>query len=60
MFDIKTPKRTYYLAAESEEDMNRWVDFVCHVCGLKPFTVDENAGKIIGFIKYIIFIFHPT
>ncbi|CAI6365438.1 unnamed protein product [Macrosiphum euphorbiae] len=43
MFDIKTPKRTYYLAAESEEDMNKWVDFVCHVCGLKPFTVDENA-----------------
>ncbi|VVC45566.1 Hypothetical protein CINCED_3A021492 [Cinara cedri] len=43
MFDIKTPKRTYYLAAESEDDMNKWVDFVCHVCGLKPFTVDENA-----------------
>jgi len=47
MFDIKTPKRTYYLAAESEEDMNKWVDFVCHVCGLKPFTVDENAGKYL-------------
>ncbi|XP_050526686.1 protein daughter of sevenless isoform X2 [Daktulosphaira vitifoliae] len=43
MFDIKTPKRTYYLAAESEDDMNKWVDFVCHVCGLKPFTVDENS-----------------
>lgn len=53
MFDIKTPKRTYYLAAESEEDMNRWVDFVCHVCGLKPFTVDENNGKNIDFIEYL-------
>lgn len=45
MFDIKTPKRTYFLAAESEEDMNEWVSFVCHVCGLKPFTVDEHAGN---------------
>lgn len=53
MFDIKTPKRTYYLAAESEEDMNIWVGFVCHVCGLKSFTVDENAGKNISFIDYI-------
>lgn len=47
MFDIKTPKRTYYLAAESEKDMNDWVSFVCHVCGLKPFTVDENSGNYL-------------
>lgn len=56
MFDIKTPKRTYYLAAESEEDMNKWVDFVCHVCGLKPFTVDENAGKYL-FLMFFFYFF---
>ncbi|XKL64446.1 hypothetical protein PGB90_004532 [Kerria lacca] len=43
MFTIRTPKRTYYLAAESEEDMNKWVDCVCHVCGLKPFMSEDTV-----------------
>ncbi|EDW78826.1 uncharacterized protein Dwil_GK12654 [Drosophila willistoni] len=34
MFDIKTPKRTYYLAAETEEDMRDWVNCICQVCHL--------------------------
>ncbi|KAK9502972.1 hypothetical protein O3M35_011643 [Rhynocoris fuscipes] len=42
MFDVKTPKRTYYLAAETEEDMNKWVDCVCHVCGLKSYSQEES------------------
>lgn len=41
MFDIKTPKRTYYLAAENEDDMNRWVDAICHICGLKTYPQDS-------------------
>jgi hypothetical protein len=45
MFDVKTPKRVYYLAAESEEDMNRWVEYVCHVCGLKAYK-DEDGMSI--------------
>lgn len=43
MFDVRTPKRTYYLAAETEADMNKWVDCVCHVCGLKAFAQDETT-----------------
>ncbi|XP_014262242.1 GRB2-associated-binding protein 1 [Cimex lectularius] len=43
MFDVRTPKRTYYLAAETEEDMNKWVECVCHVCGLKAYTQEENV-----------------
>ncbi|XP_076319432.1 uncharacterized protein LOC143230189 isoform X2 [Tachypleus tridentatus] len=39
MFDIRTPKRTYYLAAETAADMNKWVDCICSVCGLK---IDEE------------------
>ncbi|GLH13073.1 Protein daughter of sevenless [Gryllus bimaculatus] len=42
MFDVKTPKRIYYLAAESEEEMNKWVEYVCHVCGLKAYKDDED------------------
>lgn len=41
MFDIKTPKRVYYLCAETEQEMNRWVDCVCQVCGLKIFSQDD-------------------
>ncbi|XP_042214862.1 GRB2-associated-binding protein 1-like isoform X2 [Homarus americanus] len=42
MFDIKTPKRIYYLCAETEQEMNRWVDCVCHVCGLKIYTQEDE------------------
>lgn len=42
MFDVKTPKRTYYLAADSDTDMNKWVDCVCQVCGLKS-AADDNC-----------------
>ncbi|KAK7072626.1 GPI-anchor transamidase subunit gab1 [Halocaridina rubra] len=42
MFDIKTPKRVYYLCAETEQEMNRWVDCVCQVCGLKMYSQEED------------------
>ncbi|XP_011880032.1 PREDICTED: protein daughter of sevenless isoform X2 [Vollenhovia emeryi] len=42
MFNVKTPKRIYYLVAENEADMNKWVDAVCQVCGLKAYTQDED------------------
>lgn len=45
MFDIKTPKRVYYLAADSEQEMTRWVDYVCRVCGLHPFQTEEVDVK---------------
>uniref|UniRef100_A0A336LKP1 CSON010146 protein n=1 Tax=Culicoides sonorensis TaxID=179676 RepID=A0A336LKP1_CULSO len=35
MFDIKTPNRIYYLAANSEKDMREWVKWICQVCGLQ-------------------------
>ncbi|XP_019881614.1 GRB2-associated-binding protein 1 isoform X2 [Aethina tumida] len=43
VFDIKTPTRTYYLAAETEEEMKSWVDNICKVCGLKS---SEDAGTL--------------
>ncbi|XP_011498451.1 PREDICTED: GRB2-associated-binding protein 2-like [Ceratosolen solmsi marchali] len=42
MFNVKTPKRIYYLVAENEIDMNKWVDAICQVCGLKAYTQDED------------------
>lgn len=45
MFDLRTPKRLYYLAADTEEDMNRWVEYVCHVCGLRACKTDDDDGQ---------------
>ncbi|XP_063845966.1 GRB2-associated-binding protein 1-like [Scylla paramamosain] len=42
MFDIKTPKRVYFLCAETEREMNRWVDCVCQVCGLKIYSQEDE------------------
>ncbi|XP_055893150.1 GRB2-associated-binding protein 3-like isoform X2 [Biomphalaria glabrata] len=32
----KNKSRTYYLAADTEPEMNSWVQWLCHVCGLRP------------------------
>lgn len=42
MFDVRTPKRIYYLAADSEDEMMKWVHNVCHVCGLKAYSDDDG------------------
>lgn len=44
MFDIKTPNRTYYLAADTEEEMKEWVKYICNICSLKG-TTDDEIGK---------------
>lgn len=52
MFDIRTPKRVYFLAADSENDMNNWVGCICHVCGLKVFyREDEEAGSSLTLTR---------
>lgn len=42
MFDVKTPTRTYYLAADTEEDMRGWVNCICHVCQLQETQTNEE------------------
>lgn len=42
VFDIKTPTRTYYLAADTEKEMISWVKCICNVCGLKCTSGDED------------------
>lgn len=41
MFDIKTPHRVYYLAADSDEEAKHWVNLICQVCNLQE--TDENG-----------------
>ncbi|XP_023246806.1 protein daughter of sevenless-like isoform X2 [Copidosoma floridanum] len=48
VFKLKTPKRTYYLAADNEADMNKWVHIVCQVCGMKE-SDGEQRSRVITF-----------
>ena len=45
VFDLRTEERTWYLVAESEEDMNRWVSSICLICGFNP-TEDGTTESI--------------
>lgn len=44
MFDMKTPNRTYYMAADTEEDMRNWVMVICQVCNLQE--TEEKANIV--------------
>ncbi|CAG7724809.1 unnamed protein product [Allacma fusca] len=43
-FNLRTPSRVYYLAADTEPEMNKWVTCLCQVCGLK--TVEEEGTEM--------------
>ncbi len=44
VFDIKTAERTFYLVAETEEEMNRWVRSICQLCGFNQ-SEDNHQGR---------------
>ncbi|OCT56418.1 uncharacterized protein LOC734245 isoform X4 [Xenopus laevis] len=46
IFDIKTIDRVFYLVAESEEEMNKWVRNICDICGFNP--TDEDVKPVVN------------
>ncbi|XP_043927247.1 GRB2-associated-binding protein 2 [Protopterus annectens] len=44
VFDIKTSDRTFYLVAETEEEMNKWVRSICLICGFNQS--EDNTDSI--------------
>lgn len=40
IFDIKTIDRVFYLVADTEEEMNKWVRCICDICGFNPTDSD--------------------
>lgn len=46
MFDIRTTKRVYYLVAKNEDEMNKWVDCICSVCGLKMEAIQNELALL--------------
>ncbi|XP_035477951.1 GRB2-associated-binding protein 2 isoform X1 [Scophthalmus maximus] len=45
VFDIKTSDRTFYLVAETEEEMNKWVRSICQLCGFNQ-SDDSHDGRL--------------
>ncbi|KAF6715588.1 GRB2-associated-binding protein 2 [Oryzias melastigma] len=45
VFDIKTSDRTFYLVAETEEEMNKWVRSICQLCGFNQ--ADDAHGGVV-------------
>ncbi|XP_033832927.1 GRB2-associated-binding protein 2 isoform X2 [Periophthalmus magnuspinnatus] len=45
VFDIKTSDRTFYLVAETEEEMNKWVRSICQLCGFNQ-SDDNNDSRL--------------
>ncbi|XP_076003893.1 GRB2-associated-binding protein 1 isoform X2 [Genypterus blacodes] len=42
IFDIKTIDRVFYLVADTEDEMNKWVRCICDICGFNP---TDDAAK---------------
>lgn len=45
VFTIQTQSRTYHLEADCEADMEKWVDAICRVCGLRA---TEDSNNVLG------------
>ncbi|KAA0702336.1 GRB2-associated-binding protein 2 GRB2-associated binder 2 [Triplophysa tibetana] len=46
VFDIKTAERTFYLVAETEEEMNRWVHSICQLCGFNQSEENPHDERL--------------
>ncbi|XP_069365181.1 uncharacterized protein dos isoform X2 [Maniola hyperantus] len=49
VFTIQTQTRTYHLEADCEADMERWVDAICRVCGLR--ATEETPTDTTGIYQ---------
>jgi len=47
VFSIRTTKRTYYLVAETREEMDKWVKHLCKCCGFEKQDGKPSPGIII-------------
>ena len=49
LFSIVTDKRTYYLVAETQQDMDIWVEKLCIVCGfIRTDHGTTDQGQSLG------------
>ncbi|EGV95620.1 GRB2-associated-binding protein 2 [Cricetulus griseus] len=48
--DTKTNERTFYLVAETEADMNRWVQSICQICGFSQTKESTDALRNLSSV----------
>ncbi|KAJ8275848.1 hypothetical protein COCON_G00076000 [Conger conger] len=48
VFDIKTSDRTFYLVAETEDEMNKWVRNICQLCGFNQSEENHDGGRSVA------------
>uniref|UniRef100_A0AAY4ANL0 PH domain-containing protein n=1 Tax=Denticeps clupeoides TaxID=299321 RepID=A0AAY4ANL0_9TELE len=46
IFDIRTIDRVFYLVADTEEEMNKWVRCICDICGFNPTDTEDSAKAL--------------
>ncbi|KAF7987524.1 hypothetical protein HCN44_003286 [Aphidius gifuensis] len=60
MFSVITTERTYYLLAETEADMNRWVDIVCRLFYVDIHRIAKSFDKSTPGLKYLEVVFDES
>lgn len=56
VFTIQTQSRMYHLEADCQADMEKWVDAICRVCGLRATDDSPNLGKFLFLLKCIFHV----
>lgn len=56
IFDINTIDRIFYLVADSEDEMNKWVRCICDICGFNPTEEGESRICYSAFLFYYYII----
>uniref|UniRef100_A0A8C4S869 GRB2 associated binding protein 2 n=1 Tax=Erpetoichthys calabaricus TaxID=27687 RepID=A0A8C4S869_ERPCA len=52
VFDIKTSDRTFYLVAETEDEMNKWVRSICQICGFNQSEENHDAVRSVTTLSH--------
>ncbi|XP_035309680.1 GRB2-associated-binding protein 2-like [Cricetulus griseus] len=52
MFDIITNERTFQLVTDTEADMNRWVQSICHICGFSQTKESTDTLRKLSSVNH--------
>ncbi|ERE71968.1 GRB2-associated-binding protein 2 [Cricetulus griseus] len=52
MFNIKTSERTFYLVAETEADMNKWVQSICQICSFNQAEESTDSLRNLSSVSH--------
>lgn len=53
IFDIKTIDRVFYLVADTEEEMNKWVRCICDICGFNPTDDGKDEHFTVSYMSIV-------